>query len=205
VSARTVISAWPTTAIRCSGEEQLLSELHQGTRRGDCVLGYQRCEEAGVTLLLSPPLSAAKLRAVGRIDRPRSGQDGWGASASPVVCLCSHCSRAREMAALAVYIAPPSSGRRSMNLRSNEREIVGAWTFVDGRMVADDACARIDHLVARVLREVATAPDGWDRLYRDSADGRLWQHYYPQSHLHGGGPPALICLSEQKAREKYEF
>ena len=44
---------------------------------------------------------------------------------------------------------------------------------------------------------------GWDVLFRDPTDGRLWELIYPQSEPHGGGPPQLRCLTADEARQKY--
>jgi hypothetical protein len=44
---------------------------------------------------------------------------------------------------------------------------------------------------------------GWDVLYRDPNDGRLWELIYPQSEIHGGGPPQLISLTAEDAAQKY--
>jgi len=40
-------------------------------------------------------------------------------------------------------------------------------------------------------------------LYRDPDDGRYWERTYPQSELHGGGPPELRVLATEDARQKY--
>ena len=53
-------------------------------------------------------------------------------------------------------------GGWTMSLKSNEFELVGAWT-------------------------------------------RLCERTYPQGEMQGGGPPRLRVLSEEEARQKYEF
>jgi hypothetical protein len=58
-------------------------------------------------------------------------------------------------------------------------------------------------MVAGHLVELARSPDGWATLFRDPADGRLWEHTYPESDLHGGGPPALQVISPDDARAAY--
>jgi Immunity protein 27 len=42
-----------------------------------------------------------------------------------------------------------------------------------------------------------------DVLYVDPSDSRYWELIYPDSQLHGGGPPTLRNLSEAAARKKY--
>ncbi len=92
-----------------------------------------------------------------------------------------------------------------MNLRPDEVELVGKWIF-DGKVSRADAVAdRIKHLTERVLQKVAVSKDygAWETLYRDPADGRLWERTYPQGHMHGGGPPRLAVISPEDARKKY--
>lgn len=88
-------------------------------------------------------------------------------------------------------------------LRSDETEIVCHWTFKDGKMVGDAACDRIDALVDYYLEKVGSDESGWDTLFRDPADGRLWERIYPMSHMHGGGPPALVHITDSDAKKKY--
>lgn len=41
------------------------------------------------------------------------------------------------------------------------------------------------------LDKLRTDPVNWTIEYRDRPDGSLWIMDYPQSELHGGGPPRL--------------
>jgi hypothetical protein len=75
--------------------------------------------------------------------------------------------------------------------------------MIDGKMTADDTSVRIDWLVKHVLTEIATDFSGWDVLYQDPKDGRYWELTYPQSEMHGGGPPRLRYMPEEEARKKY--
>jgi hypothetical protein len=88
-------------------------------------------------------------------------------------------------------------------IASHETEIRGRWIMVGGRVEADDDCRRIDELVAHKLRELGQDATGWDRLFVDPGDGRHWELTYPESELHGGGPPRLRYLQESEARAKY--
>jgi hypothetical protein len=53
-------------------------------------------------------------------------------------------------------------------------------------------------------RQVEIRADG-TVLYVDASDGRYWELIYPDSQLHGGGPPTLRNLSEASARKKYRI
>ncbi len=90
-----------------------------------------------------------------------------------------------------------------MKLRPDETDLIGTW-FVSGNAVASDVTARrIDLLVREHLRRLGTDSSGWDTLFEDPADGRLWELTYPQSDSHGGGPPRLTYVDREIARRKY--
>jgi hypothetical protein len=88
-------------------------------------------------------------------------------------------------------------------LGPNEKELLGASIRIDKQIIRDPVSLRIAYLVANELIEVGTADEGWSTLYRDPADGRYWEHSYPQSEMHGGGPPALIQLEAEIVERKY--
>jgi hypothetical protein len=90
-----------------------------------------------------------------------------------------------------------------MPLQSKESRLLGKWKLVDGDVVPDATCQRIEELISTALIEVASSTDGWGILYIDPLDGRYWELSYPDSSLHGGGPPALTCLSVNEARRRY--
>jgi hypothetical protein len=91
-----------------------------------------------------------------------------------------------------------------MNIDPSETILTGRWLPDNqGGVVADDICRRIERLVHSHLKELGTDRSGWDALYRDPDDDRLWELTYPQGQLHGGGPPQLRNLTVEKAREKY--
>jgi hypothetical protein len=90
-----------------------------------------------------------------------------------------------------------------MKLASSETLLSGKWLLRDGRMVGDETSQRIQELIRSHLRELGRDPSGWDTLYRDPDDGRLWELTYPQSERHGGGPPQLRCLTLDEAKRKY--
>ena len=90
-----------------------------------------------------------------------------------------------------------------VKLSPNETDLVGEWMVVDGRVVGNEACERIDLLISEYLEHVATDASGWEQLYRDPEDGRYWELTYPRSWMHGGGPRRLTCLTPEEAQAKY--
>lgn len=94
-----------------------------------------------------------------------------------------------------------------MKILPTETELVGQWIFDGQQSRADETCERIKQLTETSLQRVAISKEwgAWEVLFRDPSDGRLWERTYPQGEMHGGGPPALKCISEQEAHERYEF
>jgi hypothetical protein len=90
-----------------------------------------------------------------------------------------------------------------MKLAATETELVGQWHLRGTRIIADDTCRRIEELVSKHLVLLGSDASGWDDLYRDPDDGRLWERTWPQSEMHGGGPPRLSCLPVDEALRKY--
>jgi hypothetical protein len=90
-------------------------------------------------------------------------------------------------------------------LRPEEELLTGRWVVTPSGLDPDATCKRIEHLTSGVLKELAQDSTGWASLFRDPADGRLWERYYPQSEFHGGGPPSLRHLTTQQAALIYEI
>lgn len=91
-----------------------------------------------------------------------------------------------------------------MAIPRDETEIVGRWTEIHGEVQPDAACRRIERLIDTELEQLTAAPDGgWDTLYRDPEDGRLWECVYEDSSFHGAGPPTLRVCDPALALEKY--
>lgn len=88
-------------------------------------------------------------------------------------------------------------------IQHHECVIEGRWVVSAGRVIVDSTCDRIHFLVTDYLCHLADTDDGWSRLYSDPADGRLWELSYPQSHLHGGGPPTLTAISSEQAAIRF--
>jgi hypothetical protein len=90
-----------------------------------------------------------------------------------------------------------------IKLKPTETQLTGKWLLRDGRVVGDETCQRIRELITSHLKELGRDPSGWDALYLDPDDGRLWELTYPQGHLQGGGPPQLRYLTSDEAKKKY--
>ena len=90
-----------------------------------------------------------------------------------------------------------------MKLQPDEVQLTGAWLARNGRTVADETCERISELIRSHLVQLGSDTGGWEVLYRDPDDGRLWELTYPHGELHGGGPPQLRCLTPNEAKTKY--
>jgi hypothetical protein len=91
------------------------------------------------------------------------------------------------------------------DLQPNETELVGQW-IAEGRTVrGDEVCHRIRWLVAERLKKIAISKEygAWETLFQDPSDGRYWEQTYPQSEMHGGGPPKLLMLKPEQAKTKY--
>jgi hypothetical protein len=90
-----------------------------------------------------------------------------------------------------------------MTNNPDETVIQGGWEFVEGRMVPDAALTRIQQFVQNRLQKITDTSGGWETLFRDPLDGRLWERFYPQSEMHGGGPESLRCIDKESAERKY--
>jgi hypothetical protein len=87
--------------------------------------------------------------------------------------------------------------------QSTETAISGKWIFNGTKMCADAACERIEWLTQHHFRQVAVMDNGWTTLFFDSVDGRFWERTFPQSEMHGGGPPRLAVISYEEAQIRY--
>jgi len=90
------------------------------------------------------------------------------------------------------------------SLSPHESELVGQCVRSGGGVKADAVSARIEWLTQEVLEPLANDSSGWETLFRDPSDGRLWERTFPDSEMHGGGPAGLRLISEDDAAAKYE-
>ncbi len=40
----------------------------------------------------------------------------------------------------------------------------------------------------------------WKVLWKNPKTGEFWKEFFPQSEMHGGGPPEFVKISEQEAK-----
>lgn len=88
------------------------------------------------------------------------------------------------------------------HLRPDETELQGFWIDTGSAMTPDANWERITQLTGSHLEQLAASSDERERLYRDPADGRLWELVPVNPNL-PAGPPLLQVISPSRAREKY--
>ncbi len=89
-------------------------------------------------------------------------------------------------------------------LAPDESDLRGDWLVQKDRSVVADATEqRIEWLTKQKLQRIARDSSGWETLYRDPRDGRLWELTYPQSEMHGGGSRRLHVVLRDEAAIKY--
>lgn len=92
-----------------------------------------------------------------------------------------------------------------MELSANENELVGQWIFENGKVINDPVADRIGWLIKNKLKKIGVASGGWEALFIDPGSGRLWERSFPNSGLHGGGPPSLTSITKEDAVKKYDI
>jgi len=92
-----------------------------------------------------------------------------------------------------------------MKIAGSETSIVEQWEFIDKMVTTNEQGKRIDWLIRNYLRKVATDESGWEVLYVDPEDGRVWELTFPNSEMQGGGPRLLMLISKKDASAKYIF
>ena len=90
-------------------------------------------------------------------------------------------------------------------IKSNETRIVGKWRKRFGNVFEDKNCKRIEFLTKNHLIKIASDESGWSILYKDPNDGRYWEKTYLEGYMHGGGPPSLLHLTEDKVKLNYKL
>ncbi len=97
-------------------------------------------------------------------------------------------------------------GSPIQELSSEEIDLRGDWLVQKDRsVVADPTEKRIEWLATQKLERIANDSSGWEILYRDPRDGRLWELTHPRGEMPGGGPRRLHVLSRDEAAAKYEY
>jgi hypothetical protein len=90
-----------------------------------------------------------------------------------------------------------------MQLKPEETELRGYWIDLGSSMTPDAAWERITILIQEHLELLAERNDAPARLYRDPADGRLWELTSIAPEMKDGGPPLLTCIGPERVRERY--
>jgi len=93
----------------------------------------------------------------------------------------------------------------NQKLDPNESSIIGSWFMKNGKMCQDGNCKRIQWLISEYLNQIAVDESDWCILYKNPFDNSYWELTYPQSHMHGGGPPSLFKLTREEAKFKYNI
>jgi len=86
----------------------------------------------------------------------------------------------------------------------DEKIISGKWLKSENGVITDENCKRIEYLTDHYLEKIDTDSSGWNKLYKDPADGRFWVKTYPNSEMHGGGPPHLKEISPTEAQKQFQ-
>lgn len=92
-----------------------------------------------------------------------------------------------------------------MLIQKTEVELVGQWRLIDGKMQENEVNKRIDWLIENHLQRLASDDSGWEVLYQDPTDNRLWELTFPMGEMQGGGPKSLKNISPLQAKEKYSI
>jgi hypothetical protein len=89
------------------------------------------------------------------------------------------------------------------------RELEPGETLLEGALAdeitgsPDEVESRIRWLVTNRLEPLGRSTDGWDWLFRDPQDGRLWEQTFPKGSLHGPGARRLAVIDPESARGRY--
>ena len=72
-----------------------------------------------------------------------------------------------------------------------ENILRGTWIEREGEVTEDETCKMINHLIDQVFSLIEVNTEDWQAIYQNPHDESLWRLSYPNSELHGGGPPML--------------
>ncbi len=57
----------------------------------------------------------------------------------------------------------------------------------------------------KYLVQVIVDDVNWRVLHRNPATGEYWMEYFPQSEMHGGGPPVFVKISSEEAMKEFKI
>ncbi len=63
----------------------------------------------------------------------------------------------------------------------------------NGKVIADNNCPDIKSMIQNEFTKIDSTDDGWT-IRSQGTDETIWKLSYPESHLHGGGPPKRVQL-----------
>jgi Immunity protein 27 len=88
-----------------------------------------------------------------------------------------------------------------IRLKPEQTVLQGFWLDLGSSVVPDARWDRITRLTGEFLQLLATG-DGGELLYRDPADGRLWELTAVAPEM-SASPPLLQVISPEEATSKY--
>ena len=86
-------------------------------------------------------------------------------------------------------------------LKIEESPLIGQWIILEGQVIGDEACKRIEWAIENELEEVCSDASGWETVYRNFDQSQYWLLSYPQSELQGGGPPKLESIGTNEVKK----
>jgi immunity protein 27 of polymorphic toxin system len=84
-------------------------------------------------------------------------------------------------------------------LKPEEKELVGMWLDLGGRVTGDAVCDRVIWLTTTCLEKLAEREADMSAFYRDPRDDRYWERLLPFP----DGPPTLRNIKYKEAMQKY--
>lgn len=94
--------------------------------------------------------------------------------------------------------------KEKYSIKRNETMIDSDWTNPSNNLKQEEAFnirERIYWLQTYYLTKIVDF--GWEILYKDNSDNRLWELIYPNSEMQGGGAPMLRTIDKKSAILKY--
>lgn len=83
------------------------------------------------------------------------------------------------------------------------KKIICEWKLQGKKIIESSECLDIKRMLESELIEIATRDDGWIKLLKHKTTDEIWELDYPQSEMHGGGPPTLENLSKMEIKARY--
>jgi hypothetical protein len=88
-------------------------------------------------------------------------------------------------------------------IQTHETQIATSIVFSNGKPSFDGNAEKIYDLIENYLQFIAVDASGWEKLYRDPEDRRLWRLSYDESDSHGGGAPRLDVVDRSIAIDTF--